>query len=647
MGDLGAVPRLVVPAGLIIDASVCARLERRLAAAPETVIGIAGEISDLAPGASYRVHVEWKSLEPSRLTPAGSTNSVRGAVLLRPGVAFDVRDGRVVVAPEQAAGNALDASVLVDAGAPVLDPRAGVESLEDASELGRSPFPRRPVVIFLGCEAGFDADWVRQLANRLIRRDIEARIAIPDPAVGFHRTRPCLPTEASVRALAPDVIVTLDRTAAAQVDAWCAGSRSTVVVDFDRNLPDAMELVSWQIGRAQGRLRARIGPHIDVPAFAALVIRLCAGPQPIPPSDEKMLLDSRRPVRERRPDAVTSEGASGCVVLTGSLDAAGRARVDGLVDNIAATGASVVVLPAIGTVPGAAREAAVLVLVGVAPGPEIDGLIAERHEADRSTVVDLAVADLAPGEPCLTPAAAARVRACGRVVSPAGALHTAARSLGVRALVVPTLFTREYAATLRAARAPDVDDPTAPRIIGWRPGRVAPAYAHAVAEGIELALVHDTNELEFVGDRAALPDNLAAHERVRVVADSDLGPDLEVMRRWAVHVWTPQLIGDEIAGDEIAGDTRLFEVVSYLGVPSVMPLVVTPAIEGVVSPFVVVESVDVAQEWGDVLHHVLDDADVRARRRQESLRRADALDSPATANMVAGRFLGWATRTNE
>jgi hypothetical protein len=150
--------------------------------------------------------------------------------------------------------------------------------------------------------------------------------------------------------------------------------------------------------------------------------------------------------------------------------------------------------------------------------------------------------------------------------------------------------------------------------------------------------VHDTNECEFVGAASALPANLVAHERVRVVGDSELGPDPEVARRWAVNVWTPALIGDEVAGD-----TRPFEVVSYLGVASVMPIVAAPAIEGVVSPFVVVESVTTGQEWGDVLHHVLDDPAVRAPRSHEARRRADALDGPATAHTVASRFLGWAT----
>ncbi|MDQ1508715.1 MAG: hypothetical protein QOG50_559, partial [Actinomycetota bacterium] len=64
MADLGAEPRLVVPEGLVIDESVRERLERLLAAAPETVVGIAAETSDLAPGASYRVHAEWRSLVP-------------------------------------------------------------------------------------------------------------------------------------------------------------------------------------------------------------------------------------------------------------------------------------------------------------------------------------------------------------------------------------------------------------------------------------------------------------------------------------------------------------------------------------------------------------------------------------------------------
>jgi len=630
MADLGAEPRLVVPEGLMIDESARERLVRRLAAAPETVVGVAGETSDLAPGASYRVHAEWKSLEPWRPAARSASNPLRGAVLLRTGTAFAVRDGCVEINP----GEIADASVLVDSGAHVHDPHAAAGPVQDASELGRPPFPRRPVVVFLACEGGADTDWVRRLVNRLVRRDIEARLAVVDAPSGLHLTRPCLPTPASIRALAPDVVVTLDPTAAAHVEAWCEGNRSTVVVAFDPELLEPMELVSWQIGRARGRLRARIGPHVDVPAFAALVIRLGAGPQPIPPSDEKILADARRPVRERWTTVTASEAAPTCVVLHGTLDAAATARVDGSVDNLAVSGASVVLAPLAGGVPAAAREAAVVMLAGVAPTGEIDALIAERRRTDLPTVVDLSDGDLLPGEPQLDSGVMALALACGHVTAPAGALHAAARTLGVRTIVVPTLFTREFGAALRATQRPIDRDPTAPLVIGWDPGPLGPAYGRAVAAGIELALVHDTNAVELVGDPASLPDNLVGHERVKIVP----GFDLEVVRRWAVHAWTPAL-----AGGAIAGDTRPFELVSCLGVPSVMPAAASSAVDGLVPPYLLVHAVDVPQEWADSLHHVLDDAATRARRAREALRRADALDSAATASTVVSRFLGWAT----
>jgi hypothetical protein len=276
MADPGAEPRLVVPKGLMIDESARERLVRGLASAPETVVGVAGETSSIAPGTSYRVHAEWQSLEPWQPATRDSSIPVRGAVAVRPGVAFGVRDGQVEISPGAIGG----ASVLVDAGAHVHDPHAPTGPVQDASELGRPPFPRRPVVVFLGCDGGTDTDWLRRLVNRLVRRDIEARIALADAPSGLNLSRPCLPTEASIRALAPEVVVTLDGTAAARVDAWCEGNRSTVVVAFDADLLAPMELVSWQIGRAQGRLRARIGPYVDAPALAALVIRLGAGPHP-------------------------------------------------------------------------------------------------------------------------------------------------------------------------------------------------------------------------------------------------------------------------------------------------------------------------------------------------------------------------------
>lgn len=628
MGDLGDEPRLVVPEGLMIDESARDRLERQLALAPAATVGVGAEISELAPGASYRVHAEWKALEPRPSTTAPAPSVVRGAVLLRPDVEFEVRDGSVEIA---------NGSALVDPGAHVHDPYLAIGTLQDASELGRPPFPRRPVVVFLGCEGGPERDWVRLLVNRLVRRDVEARIAIPVVAEGLHLTRPCLPTEISLRALSPDVVVMLDDAAAERVGEWCAGNRSTVVVAFDPELRDPMELVSWQIGRAQGRLRARIGPHVDVPAFAALVGRLCAGPQPIPPSDEKILLDTRRPVRERWTSPATSGSEPGCVVLTGALDAPAQARVDGLVDNLEAARAPVALARVTGGLPASAQHAALVLLVGVAPTPEIDALIADRRRARLPTVVDLGAGDLERTadalEPRLAGPAVALAVACGQVVSPAGVVHGAARRLGVRTIVVPTLFTRAHGATLLAARAPA--DPNAPLVIGWHLDRARPEYREAVAEGIASALIDRRNAVELVGDPAAVPSSLAGQDRVTVVPTARIDP--AVFGRWAVHVWTPRLVAGEVASD-----TMRFEEVSYAGVPSVMAAAAAAVVDGFVSPHLLVQSVDRPEEWADALHHVLDDAGRRARRTEEALRRADAVDSPAAAKAVVGRFMGWA-----
>src|ERR1700682_3130477 len=125
MSDPGEGPRLVVPEGLVIDESARERLERQLALAPAPVVGVAGESAELVPGASYRVHAEWTALQTPWSSVAPVSRPIRGAVLLRPHVEFEVRDGRVEVA---------SGSVLVDPGAHVHDPFRPVGTYRAASE---------------------------------------------------------------------------------------------------------------------------------------------------------------------------------------------------------------------------------------------------------------------------------------------------------------------------------------------------------------------------------------------------------------------------------------------------------------------------------------------------------------------------------
>ena len=150
---------------------------------------------------------------------------------------------------------------------------------------GSSPFPRRPLVLFVACrpDPGL-ADWARRLVNDLLPHDVEGRLALTEVPPGVHLTRPCLPSAESIQALSPDIVVALDARAAADVPAWCT-ERKTVIIEFASDPQMQTELVSWRVGQASGRLRARIGRGVTAPELARLVSRLCAGPQPVPPSD--------------------------------------------------------------------------------------------------------------------------------------------------------------------------------------------------------------------------------------------------------------------------------------------------------------------------------------------------------------------------
>ena len=343
---------------------------------------------------------------------------------------------------------------------------------------------------------------------------------------------------------------------------WSSSSTAT--------LPDPIELVSWQIGRAAGRLRARIGPWVDVPAFAALVVPAVRGPA-ADATVGRAGSCNPEPVHEHWTSRAAVGAEQGCVVMTGTLDPAAAARIEGLVDNLEAAGVPAVVSRhASGVtgvdVPAAAREAGLVVIAGLAPTSEIDALIAARRGAGLTTAVDLGSRDLEPGGTdgdrtggALTPAAAALIEACDLVISPAGALHTAGAASARRALVLPTLLTRARAAALRDARV--AADATGVLVIGWRvgdPHASRPDYTAAVAEGIARILTEHRDRVEIAGDVGHVPAELLGHERVTVVAGTDVDVDAETIARWAVHVWTPALLGNEIVDDaRAAGGSEL------------------------------------------------------------------------------------------
>ncbi|HEY5171778.1 MAG TPA: hypothetical protein VIK54_08645, partial [Acidimicrobiia bacterium] len=560
--------RLVVPERLVIDEVARERLTRQLDRQPAEVKGVAAEVGELPPGASYRVEAEWRSLEPPSACVA-STAAVRGAVLLRPNVRFEVSDGLVGV----------DGAFVIDRGAHVHDPWTSLGPLLPASERGRPPFPRRPVVVFAATEVDAAvADWARRMVNRLVRREVEGRLALAAADDGLHLTRPCLSGAESIRALAPDVIVTLDGGAAASAADWCGGDRSTVVIELVDEPAITERLVSWQIEQARGRVRAQISARVGAPSLARLVGRLCAGPQPGPPTDAAAdVAASRQVVRENWGAPAASRPT--CVVVTGTPSPAAAARLVGLVDQLEATGAGVAHVSVEQGIPPGARTATLVVLVGVPGSAAVTELLEQRAAARRATVLDVDPSAVRagigePNAPAVSAPLAQLAIDCGYVLTSTEAVRAALGELPVRSLVVPAMLTRVRASELRnASFAPEPREGAA---MGWYVGSAGETvgdYLDAVAEGIAKVLADRADlRVDVVGDDDCLPAALRRHPRVSV---SSSPPDPQTLAGWDIHVWTPRIVCGELVDDL----GKLIEA-SFAGVPSVLPLPARRAMGG-------------------------------------------------------------------
>ena len=459
---------LAIPDGWVIDELTQERLARQLARAPGRVVGVVAETGVLPHGASYRVHAERLCMLPLSDAVEADGRTVRGAVLLRPDVAFEVRDDVVEVE---------GGSLLVDPGAHVHDPWRPVAPLEDASSSGRPPFPRRPVVVFLACQSEVEAlDWARSLVNNLVRRGVEGRLAMLEIAEGLHLTQPCLPSEESIRALRPDVVVALDEDALQVIPVWCDTDRSTVAIELVPDVAAVEELVSWQLGRAQGRLRARIGRQIDAPRLVSLVNRLCAGPHPAPPVDPEPSGEDASARAGAQRQAGSQDGPvtrRSVLVVTGDGIDATRYSLEGLVDHLVAAGHTAHISALRACAPDALREADLLVIGQEVDSTGLSEMFDARRTAGRPTIGHvessaIASGTLPNGGPDLTPSAARLVTSVDNVTTGSVAMSALLRRLGFRAHLLPVLLTRARAAELRAARRGH--DRFSDPVIGWHAG---------------------------------------------------------------------------------------------------------------------------------------------------------------------------------
>ena len=255
---------LAMPQGWTVDGHGRQRLERQLARAAPECAAVAAECRELPPGASFRTWSERQALMPESEVRPGASLTVHGAAMVRSGVSFEMGDDLVTLAR---------GDLLVDPGVVVYDPWRPLRSPVDASPLGR-PLGGRPVALFLGLERDpYLADWVRRLVNGLVRRGVEGRIAVPEPTTGLHLTRPCAPTDETLGALAPEVVIALDDEAVELLAGW-ARRRPWALVRLTPDTTAAVTVETSDVHRSGERPVGIIGWGVGPDAMADLVRRL-------------------------------------------------------------------------------------------------------------------------------------------------------------------------------------------------------------------------------------------------------------------------------------------------------------------------------------------------------------------------------------
>lgn len=639
-------PVLELSDGWVLAELAEARLRHQLSRVGEEVIGVAAVAEPLASGESFVEHAARCALRPLDATTPHSGDEIVGAVLLRPGVSYTVDDDRITVTPAPGL-------LLADPGAHVHDPWHPVAPLDPPSEDLRPQFPRRPVVLFLGVRPDVDrADWARSMVNDLLRLGVDARMAVREAAEGLHLSRPCLPDPEVIDALGPQVVIPLDEPTRRVLGRWWGTNRTTMVVDFVDDMRLGVELVSWRIGEAEGRVRGRVGTVGRAPELAAAIDRLCGGPQPVPPTD-----DAPFPGRSDRtaPAAIRATRASPppeheIRFVTAADNGPGADRFDGLLDHLRAAGhrcdkerASTI---------GPATGPDIFILHGLDATPDLLTSIEQRRQAHQATVLALSPDDLEPMRTpdapsrdadrypsmgptlCLTASALELAAACGAVVAPTRLSATAASDAGIPTMVVPPLVTRARTTELQGQRRLLLDTKTP--MLAWQVDEGAdPVEVRTVAEALT-TLLDDHPDLHvtvIAPEGTATDSGLDGADRVERLTGR---PHPWEFNQWMAQIWTASAPDLRRSGD-------LTPILDAGGVG--LPTVVSghhPARGMVPHPgSLTVRGAQDVGEWIGHVRPVATDHGARLRRSQDVVRVIDGVCGPHPSALAVDRFLGW------
>ena len=594
-----AESELVVPRGFVIDEIAIDRLHAQLTRQPPEVTAVVAPIGDAPPGSSFRTVAQRAALQPpSRAFVTDEPHD--GVALVRAGVEFELVGPRVRVAQGQ---------ILLDPGAASYDAEAPIGAFERAAAEGRSPFPRAPLVLFVGLEPESGrAIWARDLVNRLLDHGIEARLATvsePDPP---HLTRPCRPEAETVRALGPDVIVTLDDSALAIAPSWCE-RRSTVVVHHTGERTLATELVSWRLGVASGRVRAFIGSAVDAPTLAALCSRLCSGPFPAPPQPERDD-EGDRVTRVRAPGpslrVAVVHGSSGATPRLASFLSEAKAQgaiteTFGPSDASTATDHHVVIL---------AHD------LDAAAGLE---LVKQRERRGLKTVVDVVV-------PTTSTTLAER---CGRATASARDSQSTLEERGITVRVLPSLLTRSRLDELQRARRATEEDESVilGLVIDAGPSKRASAAMYAVSWLLD---EDPTLAVELLSPVEPWSAGLRSHPRATMIGDGDT----TAVARWRAQAW----VGSAPSATDSARPRPLVEA-AYLGIPTVFAADGRGDVDDELVGRWALSSPEDPNQWFAGLHACLEPT----TDHSPLARRSDLLFGAKAGMSIVNRILGWAS----